>query len=156
MKSFIVALALASFAAVSNAQTTDNETINQQTPLAGAAVNPCNGEPVVYMGSCHTVSHSQTRADGSSFDAHTNCHATGEGALGNSYVFQLNSKLRSDTPLACGTSQEFTETSRFITSRVTQNFFMTVTFVVTLDEFCQPHVVVNETETECRGKGGVF
>ena len=155
MKPFMIALAIASFATVANAQT-ENQIINQQSPFSGITVNPCSGEPIVYSGSCHTVSHTRTSADGTDFDVHENCHATGEGALGNSYVVALNSMLRSETPLGCGTSQRFREISRFITSRATQNFVMTVTFVVTVDENCQPHVEIDETETECRGRGGVF
>jgi hypothetical protein len=156
MKPFLIALALASFTAVAHAQTTGNEVINQQTPFSGIAVNPCNGEPLVYFGSCHSVTHLHTRADGASVDNHMNCHATGQGALGNNYTVNLNSMQRLDTPGGCATSQRFREVTRFITSRVTQNFVMTVTFLVTVDENCQPHVEVDQTETECRGRGGVF
>lgn len=156
MKAFILALSMVSVAAVSQAQTTDNETVNQRTPFTGAAVNPCSGEPIVFTGSCHSVVHTRTSADGVNFDVHQSCHAAGEGALGNSYTMNVNSMLRSQAPVACGTSQRFRQMTRFITSRVTQNFVMTVTFVVTVDENCQPHVEVDRTESECRGRGGVF
>jgi hypothetical protein len=156
MKPIIFALALFSIAAVSHAQTTGNEVFNDRQPLAAFIVNPCSGEPIVYTGECHTIAHTRTSADGVRLDVHMNCHAEGEGALGNSYTFSSNTISRSDTPLTCGFTQRLTQRSRFITSRVTQNFFLTINFLVTTDENCQIHVVVDETDVDCRGRQGVF
>lgn len=154
MKTLMVTLASLAFAAVSSAQSTDNEVFNMREPFAGVVVNPCNGEPITYSGECHVVGHEQNGAKGESVMIHTNCHSQGIGALSNTYNVSSNSVFRSQTPLACGTSESFREISRFISPRSTSNFYMTVTFVVSTDENCQVQVDVDETDTRCTGKTG--
>ena len=155
MKPLIFTLALLSAGAAA-AQTTGNEVFNFRQPLSGFVVNPCSGEPIVYDGECHFIAHSRTDGDSLSYDLHSNCHADGTGALGNTYTVSTNSMSHSDTGFTCGATQQLTERSRFITSRVTQNFFLTIRYLVTTDENCQMNVVVDETEVDCRGRGGVF
>ena len=151
MKTLMVMLASVAIASVSNAQST--EVLNTRVPFAGATVNPCNGEPIAYTGECHLVEHTRNAGSGEAVMLHTNCHAEGVGALSNTYTVNSNSMSRSE-PLACGTSQRFRQINRFISPRSTSNFYMTVTFVVTTDENCQPQVEVDETDTRCTGKTG--
>lgn len=148
MRMMTIALGLLAFAAAASAQ---NNVETSRQPFSGAITNPCNGEPLVYEGSCHYV----TRTAGTTTDVHAVCAANGVGFFGNEYMFGLTSMQRIET-LACGSNQQFTERTRLITSRALPNAFITVTFRLVTDATCTPHVVVDETEAECRGRTGVF
>ena len=143
----MVAVALLTLAAVAGAQ----ETTSTRQPLTGFIVHPCTGEPLVYNGTCHYVTH----ANGTITNVHANCKADAIGVFGNEYAFGLSSQHRSDT-MTCNASERFSETTRIISARSAQNAFITVKFLVTTDENCQPVVVVDETEADCRGKSPVF
>lgn len=156
MKTTLMAVALFIAATAANAQTDYNEVVNSREPLNGFIVNPCNGEPIVYTGECHLVAHQRDDAKGVHYDAHMNCQAVGEGALGNEYVVSVTSTYRSDTPFTCGYTQQLRETSRFISSKPTLNFFLNVNFAVATDQHCNVHVVTDETDVECKGRGNLF
>lgn len=147
MRKLIVLVAMFALAAVASAQSA----VTNRQPLMSFTVNPCNGEPVVLEGTCNYV----TRTAGTSTTAHVSCHGNGIGAFGGEYGFGLNSLNQSDTA-ACNTTERFSERTRLITARSTQNAFITVTFLLTTDANCQPVVVVDQTEVDCKGKTGVF
>lgn len=142
MKTTVLAIALLAVGTVAGAQSTTT-----RSPFNGFTINPCSGEPIVFTGECHTV----TQTTG----AITNCHGVGTGALGNEYVFSNNARLDT-TGMACPSSYQYTERTRFITSRATQNFFLTMHMLVTTDANCVPTVIVSDTEADCRGRAGVF
>jgi hypothetical protein len=142
MKTTVLAIALLAIATTATAQSTSN-----RSPFSGFIVNPCSGEPIVYTGECHTV----TQATG----VIMNCHGTGTGALGNEYVFSNNSRLNTQG-MGCPASTQYSERARFITSRVTQNFFLTMSYLVTTDANCIPTIIISDAEADCRGRSGVF
>lgn len=141
MKPTILAIALFAITTTATAQSTSTS-----SPFSGFTINPCSGEPIVYEGVCHTVTQSS--------GAITNCHGVGTGALGNEYHFSTNSRL--NTEGTCPSTTQVTERTRFITTRVTQNFFLTMNMLVTTDANCVPTVIVSDTEADCKGRGGVF
>ncbi len=145
MRKLVLTLALLAIATAVNAQS--NEVVTSTQPLTGSAVNPCNGEPLVYEGQCHYV----TRTNATITDVHANCHADAIGAFGTEYMFGLTSRHRTEA-LACGSSEQFTKRTRLITSRSAPNAFITVRFLLTTDANCQPQVVVNDTDADCRGR----
>lgn len=116
------------------------------TPIAGTIVNPCNGEPITFQGSC--------QSSGGSNDVRSHCRGEGVGLFGTSYAFRMHTVTR--TSESCLLTEEYSERTQFNSARSLENFFLTVRYVVNFDDFCQPQVVVDETEAECRGKSPGF
>lgn len=125
VRNFVLSAALALLATLSaNAQM-----VNEPRPYSGTAINPCNGETVVFSGTIHFHEKTQVSTDGRiHFVANNNFSASGRGqSTGVTYniggVMKTNSKFPS-YPIT------FRQRNRFISTGYAPSFHSTFAFHV--------------------------
>jgi hypothetical protein len=125
VRPFIMSAALALLASVSaNAQM-----VNEPRAYSGTAINPCNGETVVFSGTIHFHEKTQVSTDGRiHFVANDNFSASGRGqSTGVTYniggAMQTNSKFPS-YPIT------FRQRNRFVSTGSAPSFHSTFAFHV--------------------------
>ena len=143
----VVALALA-IPGIATAETTVHE-IN--TPFAVTVTNPCTGELVAIDGTLDTIVQVTPDASGG---FHNKIHTASKGkgaALVSLTRYVYSEELNSELSAAGATTTTQTINHFLSSAGATDNFFLKVTFHMTVNGMGVPTANVDHFETGCRG-----
>jgi hypothetical protein len=128
-------------------------TTNERVPVSGVLMSPCTGESMVFEGTMHVVTTTQTDAGGTHTRIHSNFAdvkgiAIGSGRL---YVIQSNSKESATVQTNGSGTFETSEYFRVISQGPLDNWHTRVMTRGTIDANGNRVVTNNDGESECRG-----
>lgn len=136
-----------------SAHASENTSQHTTTPFTGATVNPCNGEPIQYFGTCQNTSNTHADDDSTRVRTHMVCEAHGVAPDRTLYRFLTNTKHETTTTGGCGFEEEIRDRVRVISFGREQNFFLNATIRLRVNEQCQVVVEEVELEPQCRAGG---
>ena len=120
----------------------------QEVPISGSVVNPCNDEIVTWSGVAHFVFN--TVSDGSGgFNAQLNIHLTGTGDQGNRYVGEQTQHFS----VHVQPGQVVTETSHFtgVSQGSAPNFKLDIVEHITVTPDGTLTATVDNVASSCAG-----